>query len=38
VLSTPVYKGTYAGGLKAIVDLIPPGAPAEKPGGRWWKL
>jgi FMN reductase len=26
VLSTPVYKGTYAGGLKAIVDLIPPDA------------
>jgi FMN reductase len=26
VLSTPVYKGTYAGGLKAVVDLIPPDA------------
>jgi FMN reductase len=24
VLSTPVYKATYAGGLKAIVDLLPP--------------
>jgi FMN reductase len=23
VLSTPVYKATYAGGLKALVDLIP---------------
>jgi FMN reductase len=30
VLSTPVYKGTYAGGLKAIVDLIPPDALAGK--------
>jgi FMN reductase len=30
VLSTPVYKGTYAGGLKAIVDLIPPDALVDK--------
>ncbi len=30
VLSTPVYKGTYAGGLKAVVDLIPPDALAGK--------
>ena len=26
VLSTPVYKATYAGGLKTLVDLIPPDA------------
>jgi FMN reductase len=31
VLSTPVYKATYAGGLKAIVDLIPPDALVGKP-------
>jgi FMN reductase len=31
VLSTPVYKATYAGGLKAIVDLIPPDALVAKP-------
>lgn len=26
VLATPVYKATYAGGLKLLVDLIPPDA------------
>lgn len=26
VLATPVYKATYSGGLKAVVDLIPPDA------------
>jgi FMN reductase len=31
VLSTPVYKATYSGGLKAIVDLIPPDALVGKP-------
>jgi FMN reductase len=31
VLSTPVYKATYAGGLKAIVDLIPPDALVSRP-------
>jgi FMN reductase len=31
VLSTPVYKGTYAGGLKAIVDLIPHDALVGRP-------
>jgi FMN reductase len=31
VLATPVYKATYAGGLKAIVDLIPRDALVEKP-------
>jgi FMN reductase len=31
VLSTPVYKATYAGGLKALVDLIPPEALVSKP-------
>jgi FMN reductase len=31
VLSTPVYKATYAGGLKALVDLIPPEALVGKP-------
>lgn len=31
VLSTPVYKATYAGGLKALVDLIPPDALKGKP-------
>ena len=30
VLATPVYKATYAGGLKAIVDLIPPDALVQK--------
>jgi FMN reductase len=31
VLATPVYKATYAGALKAIVDLIPPDVLVEKP-------
>jgi len=31
VLATPVYKATYAGALKAIVDLIPPDALVDKP-------
>ncbi len=31
VLSSPVYKATYAGGLKAIVDLIPPDALVDRP-------
>jgi FMN reductase len=31
VLATPVYKATYAGGLKALVDLIPPDALDGKP-------
>jgi FMN reductase len=31
VLSSPVYKATYAGGLKAIVDLIPPDALIDRP-------
>ena len=31
VLSTPVYKATYAGGLKALVDLVPPDALVGKP-------
>jgi FMN reductase len=31
VLSTPVYKATYSGGLKALVDLIPPDALVSKP-------
>jgi NAD(P)H-dependent FMN reductase len=31
VLATPVYKATYAGGLKAIVDLIPPDALVGRP-------
>ena len=31
VLSTPVYKATYSGGLKALVDLIPPDALVGKP-------
>jgi FMN reductase len=31
VLASPVYKATYAGGLKAIVDLIPPDALVGKP-------
>jgi FMN reductase len=31
VLATPVYKGTYAGALKAVVDLIPPDSLVGKP-------
>jgi FMN reductase len=31
VLSTPVYKATYAGALKALVDLVPADALAGKP-------
>lgn len=31
VLSTPVYKATYAGGIKAIVDLIAPDALVGRP-------
>jgi FMN reductase len=31
VLATPVYKATYAGALKAVVDLIPPEALVDKP-------
>ena len=31
VLSTPVYKATYAGGLKAIIDLVPPDALTGRP-------
>jgi FMN reductase len=31
VLAAPVYKGTYTGVLKSIVDLIPPDALVEKP-------
>jgi FMN reductase len=31
VLSTPVYKATYTGGLKALVDLVPPDALVGKP-------
>jgi FMN reductase len=31
VLSTPVYKATYSGALKAIVDLVPADALVEKP-------
>jgi FMN reductase len=31
VLSTPVYKATYAGALKAVVDLIPPDALVDRP-------
>ncbi|HWL89334.1 MAG TPA: NAD(P)H-dependent oxidoreductase [Polyangiaceae bacterium] len=31
VLSTPVYKATYAGGLKAIVDLIPQDGLLNRP-------
>jgi len=31
VVSTPVYKATYAGGLKALVDLIPPDALQGRP-------
>ena len=31
VFSTPVYKATYSGTLKALVDLLPPDALAGKP-------
>jgi FMN reductase len=31
VLSTPVYKATYAGALKALVDLVPPDSLTGKP-------
>jgi FMN reductase len=31
VLASPVYKATYSGGLKAIVDLIPPDALIGRP-------
>jgi FMN reductase len=31
VLSSPVYKATYAGALKALVDLVPPDALVGKP-------
>jgi FMN reductase len=31
VLATPVYKGIYSGGLKAIVDLVPPDALVGRP-------
>jgi FMN reductase len=31
VLSTPVYKATYTGALKAIVDLVPPDALLGRP-------
>jgi FMN reductase len=31
VLATPVYKATYTGGLKAMVDLIPRDALTGKP-------
>jgi FMN reductase len=31
VFSSPVYKATYAGALKTIVDLIPPDALASRP-------
>jgi FMN reductase len=31
VLATPVYKATYAGALKALVDLVPPDALVGKP-------
>jgi FMN reductase len=31
VLSSPVYKGTYAGALKVIVDLLPPDGFVGKP-------
>jgi FMN reductase len=30
VVATPVYKGVYSGGLKAIVDLIPPDGLTQK--------
>jgi FMN reductase len=31
VLSTPVYKASYSGALKAIVDVIPPDALVGRP-------
>jgi FMN reductase len=31
VLATPVYKATYTGSLKAIVDLVPPDALVGRP-------
>jgi FMN reductase len=31
VVATPVYKGTYSGGLKLLLDLIPPDALRGKP-------
>jgi FMN reductase len=31
VLTTPVYKASYAGALKALVDLIPPEALVGRP-------
>ncbi|MGA2449786.1 MAG: NAD(P)H-dependent oxidoreductase [Polyangiaceae bacterium] len=31
VLASPVYKASYSGGLKAIVDLIPPDALERRP-------
>jgi FMN reductase len=31
VLSTPIYKATYSGALKALVDLVPPDALVDKP-------
>jgi len=30
VVSTPVYKASLGGGLKALLDLLPPGALADK--------
>ncbi len=32
VLATPVYKATYSGALKSVVDLIPPEALVGKSG------
>ena len=31
VLATPVYKASYSGALKAIIDLVPPDALSGKP-------
>ncbi|MGA2448533.1 MAG: NAD(P)H-dependent oxidoreductase [Polyangiaceae bacterium] len=31
VLATPVYKATYSGALKGIVDLIPPDGLVDRP-------
>ena len=31
VLASPVYKASYTGALKAIVDLVPPDALVDKP-------
>ena len=31
VIGTPVYKGSYSGALKHLLDLIPPNALAGKP-------